>query len=290
MTSASARSPEEIDSISPEEFAKLCEFFYRRTGIVFSEKKRYFVARRVQERIATTRSSSFRDYFGLLRFQASGEEFQQLVNLLTVNETYFFREDYQFEALTRGMLPELASARKPGDRLKIWSLPCSTGEEPYSIAMQVLENWPQCDQYEIQIFASDIDSRVLGDAVRGVYGERSLQRVGPALRAKYFEKIKADEYRLRDEIRESVDFSTVNVVDRVQMAAFRGFDVIFCRNLLIYFDDLGRRETVETLFECLAPGGFICLGHSENMSRMSSLFRPRKFADTIVHQKPTDAE
>ncbi|MFL9826720.1 CheR family methyltransferase [Rhodoplanes sp. SY1] len=290
MTAAQARSLEETISITPEEFAKLCEFFYRRTGIVFSEKKRYFVERRVQERIAKTRSSGFRDYFGLLRFQASGEELQQLVNLMTVNETYFFREDYQFTALTRGMLPELASTRRPGERIRIWSLPCSTGEEPYSIAIHVLENWPQCDQYEIQILASDIDSRVLADAVRGVYGERSLQRVGPSLRQKYFEKTKADEYRLRDEIRESIDFSTVNVVDRMQMAGFHGLDVIFCRNLLIYFDDLGRRETVETLYECLAPGGFICLGHSENMSRMTSLFRPRKFADTIVHQKPMDAE
>lgn len=290
MIQDACRAADAPPPVSPEEYAKLCEFFYRRTGMMFSEKKRYFVERRLQERIVKTGSSGFRDYFALLRFQASGEELQQLVNLMTVNETYFFREDYQFDALTGGMLPELAKARARGSRIRIWSVPCSTGEEPYSIALHVLETWNLCDDYEIEILASDIDSRVLADAADGTYGERSLQRVPMALRQQYFARLAGDRYRLRSEIRDSVDFSTVNVVDPLQMARFRGIDVIFCRNLLIYFDDLARRETVEALYECLAPGGFICLGHSESMNRMSSLFRPRKFGDTIVHQKPAEAE
>lgn len=287
MSASSIRAVADMNPIGSEDFAKLCEYFYRRTGILFSEKKRYFVERRVQERIFKTDSRSFQDYFGLLRFQNGGDELQQLVNLLTVNETYFFREDYQFSCLTEGMLPEIASRRKPGSRIRIWSVPCSTGEEPYSIAIHVLENWKQCDQYEIEIVGSDIDSRVLGRAREGIYDARSLQNVSMALRQKYFRKLDGGRYQIREEIRESVDFTSVNVVDRAQMSRFGAIDVLFCRNLLIYFDDLARRETVETFYENMSPGGFICLGHSESMSRMTSLFRPRRFSDVLVHQKPT---
>jgi chemotaxis protein methyltransferase CheR len=112
-----------------------------------------------------------------------------------------------------------------------------------------------------------------------------LQRISAALRAKYFSAIDADQFRIRDELRNSIDFSVANILDPANRARFRGTDIIFCRNLLIYFDDVSRREAVELLYECLNPGGFICLGHSESMNRISSLFRPRKFVDTIVYQK-----
>jgi len=273
-------------SFTDEEYAKFCEFFYRKTGISFNGKKRYFVERRLLERMAEAASASFRDYFGLLRFQASGTELQCLVNLMTVNETYFFREDYQFEVLTNFILPEVVRARRQGDHVRIWSMPCSTGEEPYSIALHILENWARADEYAIEILGSDIDSRVLEVARAGIYGFRSLQRLSPDVRGKYFSKISGDSFQLRNEIRESVDFSLVNIIDPLHTNRYRQVDVIFCRNLLIYFDDASRRQAVEYLYECLNPGGFICLGHSESMSRISPLFGPRKFADTIVYQKP----
>jgi chemotaxis protein methyltransferase CheR len=195
------------------------------------------------------------------------------------------REDYQFDILVRGILPEIARGRRPGERISIWSMPCSTGEESYSIAIHILENWAKADDFAIEIAGSDIDSRVLAAAKEGVYGERSLQRLSNQLRAKYFRKIDADKFQIRDALRESIDFSAANIMDAVQMKRFRFVDVIFCRNMLIYFDDTSRRLAVEMLYECLSPGGFICLGHSESMSRISSLFRPRKFEDTIVYQK-----
>ncbi len=126
----------------------------------------------------------------------------------------------------------------------------------------------------------------MSEAQRGVYGERAVSRIPPALRAKYFSPAPGGFYQIMDALRESIDFTSINVVDDAQMRSHYDIDVIFCRNLLIYFDDLARRQAMETMYECLAPGGFICLGHSESMSRMSSLYRPRRFGEAIVYQKP----
>jgi chemotaxis protein methyltransferase CheR len=220
-----------------------------------------------------------------IRFETQGEEMQRLVNQMTVNETYFFREDYQFKTLVQGLLPDLALSRSPSDPIRIWSIPCSSGEEPYSLAIYILEQWGDADCYDIQIMASDIDSAILAEAAAGVYGERSLQRLPSELIHKYFTKQKDCRYKISDNIRNSIDFSRVNAVDPLQMSQYRDIDVIFCRNMLIYFDDKSRRETIEAMYDCLAPGGYICLGHSESMSRISSLFKPRKYADSIIYQK-----
>ena len=271
--------------ISDEELAKFYEFFYRKTGIMFSDNKRYFVERRLQDRIVATGSADFRAYFSSIRFQNSVNEIECLINSMTVNETYFFREDYQFTALVDGICPDIAENKKPGDAIRIWSIPCSTGEEPYSIAIYLLDRWSRADEFDIEILASDIDTRVLASARAGIYGERSLQKLSNSEKERYFTFLRQDQYQIRDEIRESIDFSPINVMDPKQIQNYRNIDVIFCRNLLIYFDDISRRQAVEAMYECLVPGGFICLGHSESMSRMSSLFHPRKFSETIVYQK-----
>jgi chemotaxis protein methyltransferase CheR len=276
--------------ILDEEFAKFCEFFYRKTGIMFDAKKKYFVERRIIDRMNKIGCTTFREYFSTIRFEASGAELQCLVNQMTVNETYFFREDYQFKALVQGILPDLAALRKNKEPIRIWSVPCSSGEEPYSLAIYMLEHWADADRYDIQILASDIDSTILAAASAGIYDERSLQRLSPELIRKYFVRQKDRRYRISDEIRGSIDFFQGNVVDPQFMRMFRSIDVIFCRNMLIYFDDKSRRETIEAMYDCLRPGGYICLGHAESMSRISSLFRPRRHADSIIYQKPFESE
>jgi chemotaxis protein methyltransferase CheR len=185
------------------------------------------------------------------------------------------------------VLPEIAARKRPGDTIRIWSLPCSTGEEPYSIAISVLESWPESDQYQVEILGSDVDTRVLGSAQAGVYGERSLQNVGPDLRTRYFRKL-AGEHQIISELRESIEFFQLNLSSKKEMSRYRNVDIIFCRNLLIYFDDVSRREAVESIFESLTPGGFVFLGHSESMSRMSSLFSPRRLGDCTVYQRPLE--
>lgn len=268
-----------------EEFHKFREFFYRKTGIQFEDSKRYFVDKRLEERIRATDTSSFRSYFTLLRFQASGEELQTLTNLMTVNETYFFREEYQFKCLVQSILPEVVARKAPGDTIRIWSIPSSSGEEPYSIALYLTEYWPQLAQWDVELISSDINTDILHKAQRGVYSQRSVQNLPPHILREHFTALGDGQYRISDALRQSVEFTHVNLAEAAETAAYRGIDVVFCRNLLIYFDDQSRREAAEALFDCLAPGGFVCLGHSESMSRISSLFRVRKFPEAIVYQK-----
>lgn len=275
--------------ITDADFQKFAEFFYRKTGIHFDEGKRYFVDRRLMERIEATGAGSFRSYFVALRFEADGREMQQLVNAMTVNETYFFREAYQFDCMVNHLLDELVARKPPGSRIRIWSIPSSTGEEPYSIAIYLLERWPKIEAYDVEILSSDIDTTALGAAQRGVYSARSVQNLPAAYLRKYFTRHGDDEWCISRDLVSAVDFSHVNLAEPADTRRFRQVDIVFCRNLLIYFDDLSRRVAAEALFDMLSPGGFICLGHSESMSRMSSLFTVRRFPDAMVYQKPLGA-
>lgn len=286
---AQASSSQPEPRISHEDFLKFKEFFYRRTGLNFETSKRYFVDKRLIERIEATGTLTFRGYFSLLRFQASGEELEQLTNLMTVNETYFLREEYQFRCLVDSILPEIVKRRTSAERIRIWCIPSSSGEEPYSIAMYLMEYWPGINEWDVEITSSDIDTGILRRARLGRYSERSVQNVPPHWMIKYFKAV-GDEYQLCEQIREAVEFTRVNLSEPADTVTYRNFDVIFCRNLLIYFDDLSRQTAAETFYEALNPGGFICLGHSESMSRISSLFKVRKFPEATVYQKDREAK
>lgn len=276
-------------AITKEDFVKFRELFYRKTGIHFDDSKRYFVDKRLIERIEATDAGTFRNYFVNLRFQASGDELQSLVNAMTVNETYFFREEYQLKCLVTNMLEEVTRRKRDSGPIRIWSMPSSSGEEPYSIAMYLLEYWKGIEEWDVELFASDIDTNILERARRGLYSPRSVHNLPATLLEKYFKQQKSGDYQLIDDIRQSVEFSRVNLMSAADVKAYKGFDIIFCRNLLIYFDDLSRRQAADTFFDALNPGGMICLGHSESMSRISSLFQVRKFPEAIVYQKPLEA-
>jgi chemotaxis protein methyltransferase CheR len=239
---------------------------------------------RLAERAHANECATFLDYFVFLRGDKSGRELQQLINILTVNETYFFRENYQLDSLISFVLPEVVARKRLGDTIRIWSLPCSTGEEPYSIAIRVLDEWPQSDEFAVEILASDVDTRVLENARAGVYGARSLQNVDAALRSRYFRRLGKD-HQIIPELRESVDFFQLNLSDKKDMARQGNVDVVFCRNLLIYFDEVSCQAAIASIFETLLPGGFLFLGHSESMSR-GSRFIPRRLGDCTVYQRP----
>jgi chemotaxis protein methyltransferase CheR len=275
--------------ISDADFQKFAEYFYRKTGIHFDEGKRYFVDKRLVERIQATGSENFRSWFVALRFAADGAELQRLVNAMTINETYFFREAYQFDCMVNHMLDEVAARKRPGSRIRIWSIPSSTGEEPYSIAIYLLERWPRIEQFDVEILSSDIDTAVLDAAQRGIYSQRSIAQLPHVYLKKYFTVVGDDQYRISRDLVSAVEFSRVNLSEPADTRRFRDIDIIFCRNLLIYFDDLSRRVAVEAMFDAMSPGGFICLGHSESMSRMSSLYTVRRFPDAMVYQKPLEA-
>lgn len=279
-----ARFTPSAPEFDDDDFRRFAEYFYRKTGMLFTDNKRYFVDKRVQERILQCGYGAFDEYFTHLK-RDSGE-YQALVNAMTVNETYFYRESYQLDCLVKSMLPEIAASLSPRKPLRIWSMPCSTGEEPYSIAFYLLEHWPHVDDFEIEIVASDIDTSVLEKARDGVYAARALQHVPPATVRKFTIDAGGGLRRVMPALRDSIKFTQANLMDVALDWQLRDFHVVFCRNLLIYFDDISRREAAAAIYSAMAPGGFVCLGHSESMSRISSLFALRKFAEGIVYQKP----
>jgi chemotaxis protein methyltransferase CheR len=278
-----------IANATHDEVRRLCEFLYRRTGMLFDDSKRYYIDRRLTERIQATGSGSFQSYFALLRSDAQ-HEVEHLVNAFTVNETYFYREEHQLQCMTSHLLDDLVQRKPAGESLRIWSIPCSTGEEPYSIAMWLMENWKDVDSYNIEIVGSDIDTRALKAAAEGIYGERALMRLPGGIVDRYFTRLDDEHVQIDPGLRESIQFTRVNLVDANEVALHRHFDIVFCRNVLIYFDDASRRMAAENLYDSLRPGGYICLGHSETMSRISPLFQVCRYPEAIVYRKPEQAK
>jgi chemotaxis protein methyltransferase CheR len=278
---------DDTPQITEDELRRFADFLYRRTGMVFTETKRYYVERRIAERIIATSSQSFAGYFAYLRSEIR-DEVEHLINAFTVNETYFYREDHQLSCLSADLLKERVEAKRPGDTVRIWSVPCSTGEEPYSIAIWLLENWKDVDAYDIEIVGSDIDTRVLEAAAEGIFGKRALMRLSPELIDRYFHALDDERWQILDDLRQSVRFSRVNLIETKETRPQGRFDVIFCRNVLIYFDDESRRVAAENLYDNLLPGGFICLGHTESMSRISPLFEVCRYSGAIVYRRPQE--
>ena len=274
----------EAVQLSAAELQHFMSFLYRRTGMHFGKNKQYYIDRRVADRVAATQSRDFADYFALLRSDAA--ELEIFINAFTVNETYFYREEHQLLCLSKELLPLLTAGKIPGDRVRIWSAACSTGEEPYSIAIWLLENWRMVDAFNVEIVGSDIDTRALCEARAGWFGPRALAKLSPPILDDYFEPRENDQQQIIQDLRESVIFTPVNLIDAASVAGQGLFDVIFCRNVLIYFDDASRRAAAENLRAALRPGGFLCLGHSESMTRIRDDFETCRFEDAIVYRKP----
>lgn len=286
MSQLSRRVEVDPSSFTHTHFVRLRTLIYQRTGIYFEDVKFDFVQKRVLSRMQTMEVAGFSTYFARLRLDTKGLELQELINLLTVNETYFYREDYQFDCMVNSVLPELMKGRDKRDPIRIWSAPCSTGEEPYSIALTLLERWPALNDIDVEITGSDIDTGVLERAKRGVFSARSVQYVPPKILKRHFNTLGQDAFQISDEIRQAIEFRHTNVVNTEDTKRFRDYDIIFCRNMLIYFDDASRRLAADAFYDALRPGGFIFLGHSESMGRISSLFQPRRFPECIAYQRP----
>ncbi|WP_380872429.1 chemotaxis protein methyltransferase [Sphingomonas sp. DBB INV C78] len=271
-------------TLTTEELKRIGDLLYRWTGMIFGEKKRYYIERRVGERMARNQIADARTYLSLVSGHTGERE--ALINAFTINETYFYREKHQLAALAREILPEIVRTKRPGDLVRIWSMPCSTGEEAYSIAIWLLENWPLVDAYHIEIVGSDIDTHALTQAREGRYGKRALARLPAVVAESYFEPERNHRRQIIEDLRESVHFAPANIIDGPSLAPLGRFDVILCRNLLIYFDDESRRIAAENLYACVAPGGYVCLGHSESMARMSDRFTMARLEDAIVYRRP----
>ena len=272
--------------LSVENFAKIGEFIYRKSGIYLEEDKHFDkLTKYIDARATELGIDSFRKYFFKLRFDdKSGDEFQALMNAITVNETYFFREKDQFEVLVNKILPELHEVMPKNRPLRILSSPCSTGEEPYSMILHIVEEGNIVEQRDMEVVGIDIDSTVIEKAKAAKYSSRSVHAIPKDILGRWFDK-KGLGYDLSQDLHGTVDFHVANVFDKSQMRKLGKFDVIFSRNMLIYFDDASRKEVAMTFYDMLNPGGYVLLGHAEYMSRIVSVFNAKKVDNTLIYQK-----
>jgi len=272
--------------VSEENFSKISEFIYRKSGIFLEHGKHYAkIETLIEKRADILDFESFRKYFFHLRFEdTDGHEFQELMNGVTVNETYFYREKNQFEVLSTYILPELNRIKRAGEPIRILSSPCSTGEEPYSIVLHILEEAKVIEERDIEIVALDIDSTVIEKAKKGFFSERSVHAVPNNVLNNFFTK-KSLGYQLSEDLLGAVDFRVANVFDKSKMRSLGKFDVIFSRNMLIYFDDASRKEVAMTFYDMVNTGGYVMLGHAEYMSRIVSVFKAKKVNDSLIYQR-----
>ena len=272
--------------LNDESFHKMTDYIYRKTGI-FLEVDKHFdkLAKYIDARAKVINADSFRKYFYTLRFEdKDGTEFQELMNAVTVNETYFYREKEQFEVLVDRILPELHATKSKTTPIRILCAPCSTGEEPYSIILHLLQEACLIEERDIEVVGIDIDSTVIAKAKLGKYSERSVHAIPSGVLAKYFKK-QAFGFDLIDDLIGTVDFKVANVFDKMQMRQLGKFDVIFSRNMLIYFDDASRKEVAMSFYDMVNVGGYVLLGHAEYMSRITSVFKAKKIDSTLIYQK-----
>lgn len=273
-------------TLTAELYQQFIELIYKRTGIWFESNKRYYVDKRLHGRIVELGLDNYQEYYQLLKFSNNLREMQQLINRLTVNETYFFRDFPQLQGFAEEVLQHVVKAKvaKCNRNIKLWSAGCSTGEEPYTLAIILLEMLPDREKWTIEILATDINTKVLETARKGYYTSRSIKDVPLEYLERYFTK-RQDMYLLNVEIRNMVDFKVLNLAEQQEMEQQVDYDFIFCRNVLIYFDTISRLKVLDNFYQSLKSGGFIYLGHSESVSRITNSFRMKRIGNSMAYYK-----
>lgn len=265
-------------------FRLMRDQIYRRTGMWFADSSKYLLQKRLSPRARELNFDSFQKYFYFLEYDPrSDAEFDQIFDLVTTNETYFFREPAQLQAFIEEIVPEVV-ARKPVKKVRIWSAGCSSGEEPYSIAILLQEaGWYEHAAFEI--FASDINQQVLAKARKGHYRESAFRATNPTLRERYFVRHDDNSWRVKDEIRNRISFGRLNLYDEARVSLLGHLDVVFCRNVIIYFDDSSKKVVVKNFYNRLVDGGYLLLGHSESLISLSTQFKLKHLKHDMVYQK-----
>ncbi len=268
-------------------FRLLRDFIHGYCGIYFDDGSKFLLERRLTRRLEQRQLRSFEEYYHFLRYDRKREEeLAVLVDNLTTNETYFFRESPQLRAFSEEILPELREVLADRKVIRIWSAGCSTGEEPYTIAILLLESGDWWRDWQVEILGSDINQRVLHTARKGVYKKSAHRVTSPEMLAKYFIEEEKGNYRIVDRVRELVSFSYLNLLDPYKTSLISNMDIIFCRNVIIYFDKEAKKKVIESFYEKLREGGYLLLGHSESLINISNAFALRTLKNDMVYQKP----
>ncbi|MEW6991737.1 protein-glutamate O-methyltransferase CheR [Colwelliaceae bacterium 6441] len=259
--------------LTDKEFKFICQLVYEIAGIVLNDSKREMVYRRLTRIIRERKLSSFSEYCQLLQDNVEQEK-NYFINAITTNLTSFFREGHHFDYLTKTELPSLIQKNKQDKKIRIWSSASSTGEEPYSIAATVSESLKSyLSSWDIKILATDIDSDVLAKGKAGIYDERRIEDIPEKYKKAYFSKgtgLNANKVKVDPKLQKLLTFKQLNLLHEWPMKG--RFDIIFCRNVIIYFDKKTQQELFERYYEILAPGGLLILGHSENLGAYQKYF------------------
>lgn len=275
-------------AMSDAAFRLLRDFIYDRLGIYFQEKKKYLLEGRLGKRVQMLRLQGFEEYLHLLRYGAQKDlEFEYLCDAVTINETFFFRNEPQFDAIESVVLPEVIQARRSAgsDTVRIWSAACSSGEEPYTLAMIFQERMRhRFPGMRLEIVGTDISSTVLHTARKGSYGDYATRNTPPLFLQKYF-TVDGPRRTVKDEIRAMVRFQHLNLFDREAMRGMRDFDLVLCRNVMIYFDTPAKVQVVSGLYDSLRFGGYLVIGYSELLHGISNAFRVMSFPKTTLYKK-----
>jgi len=280
----------ELSELTDEEFEKISDLVKSLCGINLHQGKKELVKARLSKRLRALGLTRFDDYIRYVRNDGGGDELVAMLDSISTNLTSFFREPGHFDYLAEQVLPAIAARAGPHRRsLRIWSAGCSTGEEPFTIGIVVSENIPNPDSWDVRILATDLSTRVLARAREGLYEADRLKDVPGLLIGRYFSCVEAHRprlYRVNDRVRGLVTFARLNLLGPWPM---RGpFDVIFCRNVMIYFDKPTQTRLVERFWEVLAPGGGLFVGHSESLAGVKHRF---EYVQPTVYRKGTgDAE
>jgi len=278
---------EQLIPLPEDVFRLLRDFIHDYCGLFFDDGSKFLLERRLNRRLEQHQLKSFEEYYHFLRYDRKREEeIVVLVDNLTTNETYFFREVAQLKAFSDEILPELRSRNAGKKSLRIWSAGCSTGEEPYTIAILLLESGNWWRDWQVEIMGSDINQRVLHTARKGMYKKGSHRATPPDMLRKYFVEEGKGDYRINDAVRQLVSFSYVNLLDPFKTSLIRDLDIIFCRNVIIYFDRNAKKKVIETFYDKLQEGGYLLLGHSESLINLSTAFTLRTLQHDMVYQKP----
>ncbi len=283
MLTSSAAEPE----MTAEEFGMIRDFIHEKSGIFFAENKMYLLKNRLIKRMGELGIKSYRDYFYHVKYDISLVEFKELMNQVTTNETSFFRNEPQLLSFSEEVLPLLIKAKTESGgvkSIKVWSAGCSTGEEPYTLAMMIMEKLGNLSGWKVEIIANDISEQVLQRARKGEYSGITMRNVKPTVLNRFFDKV-GDVYRVKSEIKSLVKFSHINLKEPRQMSMHSGFDSIFCRNVMIYFSDEVKRQIVRGYYNSLQPGGYFYIGHSETLHSISKAFKLVYFKNALVYQK-----
>jgi chemotaxis protein methyltransferase CheR len=274
-------------TLSDLEFRMFCELFRDHCGLHFSSDSRFLLEKRLARRVRELDLGSFSAYHYVLREDSAGDrELSHIIDEITTNETYFFRERGQLRALIEEIIPEAQRSRESGASplVSIWSAGCSSGEEAYSIVMLALEAG-YLPGRDFRVYASDISRKMLQKARRGEYRPSAFRETEPELQKRYFEE-REGVWRISDEVKRHVVFTHLNLLDRSRISVLGTMHVILCRNVIIYFDRETKSQVIQMFNEKLRPGGYLLLGHSESLINITSAFSLRHLRNDLVYQRP----